>query len=163
MWHTVTAGLFLAAASSYALRAAFVAMEVYSSASLFIIRMALSGIMFLAICIMLFFMLPKYYVSAGRFNKHYRPLTGAPTPLPADEELALRNDMALLAYAQVLWGLSYTILIITGAAEAADLPGGAEAVAGGIVAAVAGCAAATVAGLLLILCHCSAIGDAQLP
>eukprot|EP00049_Salpingoeca_infusionum_P022256 m.5799 g.5799 ORF g.5799 m.5799 type:complete len:295 (-) comp5089_c0_seq1:308-1192(-) len=133
IWHTVTAGTFLAVGTFHAVRTAVFALESYTTNTMFIVRMVFVGLMAVTMLGQLFGGLYQYFVAAKAFNKHYYPLSGEPdlSELSTEEDWKLRKQMVLLVVLQAVWGFAYSVIIMTCAGEVSQLTGGAGT--GGIV------------------------------
>lgn len=105
VFHTITAGVFLAAGCAHASNLIFISGDSFDAATLLVVRAVLGSFMFLSVLGMLFGALYLYYTAAKEFNVHYYPQTGPPTALPVERDLTLRKRMLLLAVLQVVYGV----------------------------------------------------------
>lgn len=133
IFHTATAGIYLAAGCAHAICLVFIAEDTVEGAALLAVRAVLGSLMLISVMGMLFGALYLYFMAAIEFNTYYYPAVGEPKveALPAERDLALRRQMALLAILQSVYGLSYAGLVASSAAEVQKLKGGA--LPGGIV------------------------------
>ncbi len=115
VYHAVTAGIFLATASSYSLRLALTTSS--DEGALGTVRLVCSLLAFGALAFMLFGGLYLYYVAAGKLQKHK---AGA-LVLDAPAEYKVRQHLFLLACAQGAAGLGTAVTLATGAVETAKL------------------------------------------
>lgn len=155
IWHNLTAGVFLGAGSSWALRSMFVLQEVQDMGAALVIRMFATAVAWLSILVMVFGALPLYYEAAKKFDAVYHPRTGESQrePMSAEKEWGLRKRMAALFVTQASWGASLAVVTATCAIEVIEIKNADDYSAGGIISGAVLLSTAAVSLMAYFICR----------